>query len=646
MESTSKNNQSSDCFKITNMKRLKTCIETTNDVPGNFITRNLFERDQHENVVLNFDEFMSINELSRIVVILDVDGSGKTFFAKEIQKYIVRKFTNDLIFFVDVRMHIKEFLDDPHDNFIKFITQISKFDEQSETILREKLETGNVKIILDGFSDFSFGFGKTMMDLLLNYASFNSKNQIFITTSEFLEPYFLHHQKLDGCKKINSIMFKFHPISDDELVEYFRSSWHDPNLSLELIKNCSILMVQKINEIFSLNIFGIFSIPECLVNTFRNKLDENFSKTIEFFSVSKIFEKLLTPEDVKSFIDYECLSVVELFDKQCVMKMMDITKIKTPQKSAIFYENFRFKHSIYAEYCTAKFIVDGLNDSKVFELFRDILTQKKFKCTRFFLNEMLANVDCKFSMDKRSYVSILKRSFFELLSDLLIFSLQLVENSRPEQMRGKVLKEFLMEELNPTDFYNFYVSTVKSGRYFSKMLKLFFDDEAVMLYLLGPYDNYTPYLLGPSMHFLRKSDGRFFFIFAAVAYGTNEDLNILFPIKQAHFGERESIIEQSRAKLLLEACKNKCIDSVKFLWDALEDKFSNDEYAIIFNDAFLFCLIENGTETTVSFVINKFKKYISKDRMLKLLMTSRFAFLRYKKMKIFNFLIEEIESEK
>lgn len=413
---------------------------------------------------LNFDEFMKKAESEKNVVVSTVEGGGKTTFARKIQENLIKKFPGDKVCCVNVKNRdIVKIFDDP----LRIPVYLNELlsGGKNEADLTEKLEKSEVRMILDILF--------VNLRILKEFEKKSSIKQIFIITSEFFEykksGFSNHKDKKSKFEK--TLIFQLKNPGDEEQRKFLVDAWgpQNPNLSLDLIDNCSILMVDKIKEINSLNIFGVLLLLERVADIFKSELDENFSKKLENLTILKLFDKKLPPKD-----GYKYASVIEHFGYSPTFKLHNTDKMLCLDSSVdtIFY--------------VVKCIINRINDPSIALIINEILIYPHHKIIRFFLNELLEYDEykcknlCKIMCEnKKENFNIL---FEENLYNLLAIKLHGGENN-PAKWQGKGLKTFKNKDWIIKKLLN--VSTNdKNEKKFIKIVKFFINDEEVMKHLM------------------------------------------------------------------------------------------------------------------------------------------------------------------
>lgn len=278
-----------------------------------------FVRERAKDAIdLNVDEFLRRVKNERIVIISDVHGSGKKTFLKKLCESLHEKYPTHLICTVDVKKRIKIFVKTPHTDFIKFVCQ--SFADASKFM--DKFKNGKVKIILDGFADLSFGLSLKISNLMINFSTYNS-NQVFITTSVFLEENFVYHIACEGVDKFFAAVFQLKSFNEDEQVKFLLNSWKNKRLSSKMIQKYSALIVQNLTKLtpsFS-EVFGLPLILGRILDMYEQEnialpMDLNDDEMAEVESVSFPEQSKDMQSYLKSLDDHEFdEEVKEVFSK-------------------------------------------------------------------------------------------------------------------------------------------------------------------------------------------------------------------------------------------------------------------------------------------------------------------------------------------
>lgn len=368
---------------------------------------------------ISFEDFLSKRSTCSTTIIKGIAGSGKTFFLKKIHEILVEKFPTFDILLVSLK-GIKEVqFDDFSHNFVEEIIKILNFGEEFSKKFSEKFKKGEVKILLDGYDEFSQKNKENLLKILQIYndLELNNKNQIFVTTR-------------DELKQVFPTIFEYNqyilePLKFQEQVNFLTEFWveNDPNLELELIENCAKMLVNKIITLSRL--IGEPLIIHGLGEVFKNQIDQNFSAKIENLNILNVFERILglnlinSNEAIVSASDsliksFRFHAICYLFDEELsdsLRSSHDVEKM-TPEiiKTTVhekFNKNgaFEFNHVAHAEFLVAKFIFGFLEceedpSKPQLELLLTVLMDEKFHITRMLLNEMLKGKTFNFPNEK------------------------------------------------------------------------------------------------------------------------------------------------------------------------------------------------------------------------------------------------------
>lgn len=397
------------------------------EVDGVFIERK-FSRGI---LKLSLDELIESVENERVILISDVAGSGKTLILSKIKEELIKKYENNFIVSANFLEFTAELLNPDFKDFPTFVcNKILKMKSLIEkTIFHHLYSQGLIKVLLDGFDEASVFCKENAIKLF----KIQDQGQLWITTRDYLE------ENLE--QELNVKSYKLLPYSIEDQKHFTVEFWKkNTEADQTLIEDCADLLVTRLKLLLSKSLTGFLGIPLVLrafAEYYREKLSVDFKNLLKHsLKLSQVYEELIdsktvlwssmTSIDPSNFHNksttlrvlyryFALRQFLNLFQRDIfgIIFIAGEWDLKEISKAGIIRcesdsdKEVGFIHRTFAEKFVSEFVMksfESLDNSWMYlDAFVDfliqILTEERFKIVRFFLNELIHEVE----VDSKSF---------------------------------------------------------------------------------------------------------------------------------------------------------------------------------------------------------------------------------------------------
>ncbi|XP_070490952.1 uncharacterized protein [Chironomus tepperi] len=376
-----------------------------------FILKLQNEENIDENVQViskNLDEIIEFVKISKVFILADESGAGKTVTLKHIKQYLDEKkyFTDHWISFITLKNneeYFMKFINKDH-NALSILRTIQNINPGIESeIFNNMFENGKVILFFDGYDEicpkvdtFFIKFLKEIKEKMIKINENGEKieNQIWISTR------LQHKKELEKALKTKAFMHE--PLSREDIENLFIQTYNKHKKNDQKDKQIILKEFNNFYEFINTDKYGqkwsdSFDLNNPLLITIIAELHANnkIELNSESLNLYNIFEKIT--ENVRKFHDskvnvndkdptithftlghvhqvlaltylyhedlIENLSIIKLWKlEKSKWKVSKIQRFGFVDLDAEFDENpigkyIHFKHRSYAEYFLAEFIV-------------------------------------------------------------------------------------------------------------------------------------------------------------------------------------------------------------------------------------------------------------------------------------------------
>lgn len=395
-----------------------------------YISR-IFEIAQENNSAtekMNEDQIIQWAEKTKIVMIVDDAGKGKTTILKQIKRKLEETMPYRLTVIIDLKQYTSKFddmqMEFNEENLLSKIENILNIsNEFDKKLFKDFLANGKVCLLLDGFDEIDETSREFVLKLMKSYAASN-KNQLWFGSRT--------HFAKELEENLDSKAFKMSPFTIEDqkifLFKFWKSESKNNFGNLEEIAEALIvklkrasfhgefenffgipLQLRMLAEIFKHNLSNI---DDCCQNIFFDNEKVNLYRFYEFFT-SKMMEKWVKGNPI-SFS--ECDSLIDrlrhLRQFHCVYAFQTIIDTNSHIISRDQLESLHLDlPNLLSDDLIVKFgILTRTSSSRKFEFYHR--TFAEFYAAQFLLTEIIQNES------KENYFELLFVIFLGILSDL------------------------------------------------------------------------------------------------------------------------------------------------------------------------------------------------------------------------------------
>lgn len=405
--------------------------------------------------VLNEEEIYECSMTSKINILSDIAGMGKTTTFFQIEDIYKRKRSEIFCFVVELRKYSKFFIKDKLHNQTTFdkdvLLKILRITHNFETqLFWELFESGKVLLMLDGYDEISPSYSKYVNILIQFCEKYNTKIWISVRP----------HLVQDLEQTLNIVSYKLRQFSYEDKIVFFIKYWKtdkkDQRTENEM-RDSAENIIKTFERSLNYNEFNDFLGVPLQIRMSVNVDDESMQKIVsenrislyQFYTsfidgkqtIYKQKGDLADQEDnelrrnninIIEFHKYEALRQI-LGEKKLNLVKLRFKKLNkiTPEMKIrfglLYYKfdqelEYHFVHQTFAEYFVANFIISIISDSddeynddvetelsQAVEVLIEILSDSKYIVIRSFLNSAVETF--KVSEESKELLKSVLRKF-------------------------------------------------------------------------------------------------------------------------------------------------------------------------------------------------------------------------------------------
>jgi hypothetical protein len=376
-----------------------------------------------ENNIKHLDEDIinDLNRQSRVEIIVNNAGMGKTYLLNHLAESFKEKYQDHWIINVTLNEHTNYFNENKitdDESVIRFLTTVLKIspNDLEIDIFRESiLRSGKVVIIIDGFDEIASDYGQLVLKLLETILTLPVKKVIISTRPEM-------EDTLEN--KFNQFGLSLLPFQENEqrdlLTKYWNKKFGENQIFEEYSnKLINFICADKEYRDFTQNPLTLKLIGEVYQDEAQQYSLENTTEiAVSFFNMYKLFERYVEEKlkiyfDQKMKLDSSNSGTREIIEKERTIienccyrlaiqfvlsqveletyfKEFDLTvdpkDLEVLTKYGILMMNGKFIHKYFAEYFFFDFLIHHVENPKNPDLiFNVILNDEKYDLIQNFL---------------------------------------------------------------------------------------------------------------------------------------------------------------------------------------------------------------------------------------------------------------------
>ncbi|KAG5667859.1 hypothetical protein PVAND_015828 [Polypedilum vanderplanki] len=509
--------EAQEIFKMLNYETLiigNKIAKIENYIERNFSYESDEKTEENQNIrkVLTYEEIVTELEVSRLFLISDHAGTGKSTTCKYFASKLKENFINHFICYVDLKQYLALYKNSVENfDLLEILKKFAELDDDlDERIFLHLYKQNQIILLLDGIDEISPKYNSFILNFIKKIKEETKIKQIIATRPIFCENF----KHLFGAKAYE--MEKFNVKQEFEFIRTILGleDFSHPVIGISAyimdlgLQNNPLMMKMFIENYSNGNFYATnlnqFSFYEQMI---KNKMEilatekgplANFDSTIE----SKVSIWEIHQIYAVKFFYYEGIELYSMgneiihFGNFNLFKKWLKEKAKwTPEAISRFgflvYKNnmLSFVHRTFAEYFVTKFLFDTLKEALEDE---DDLTEKEFELR---MKLLMYNI--------QEYCNLKHHSSNTLLMTFIEDYLKIQQHSVIlgkrflKYLRKKKVKKFIRNIFN--EFANGFVPFVMN------CLK-FFNFNKAIIDLLLMYENNSPTLLRRIVNYDCKQD--------------------------------------------------------------------------------------------------------------------------------------------